>query len=58
MSSNRQDKPAAGSNPGQPYNRGSSDRARPVPGEVFVRTSGGSALLTQTKSLFKRLMKG
>jgi len=58
MSSNRNDKPAAGYNPAQQYDRGSSDRIKPIPGETFVRTAGGSVLLTQTKSLFRWVMKG
>lgn len=54
----RRDRPTAGHNPAATYDRGRGDRITPVAGEVFVRTAGGSVLLTQTKSLFRRLMKG
>lgn len=58
MSSNKRDKPAAGFKPDATYDRGKGDRIKPAAGEVFVRTKGGSVLLTQTKSLFRKLMKG
>ncbi len=53
MSQNRSDQPAAGHYPAAPYVRG-GDRETPAPGRVFVRTSGGSVLLTQTLKLFGR----
>lgn len=53
MSSNRNDKPSAGSYPQAPYTRG-GDRQTPNPGRVFVRTSKGAVLLTQTLNLFRR----
>ncbi len=53
MSSNRNDKPAAGHMPAAPYVRGGG-RETPDKGRVFVRTPGGSVLLTQTLNLFRR----
>lgn len=54
MSSNRNDKPAAGFKPDATYDRGQGDRIKPDRGEVFVRTAGGTTLLTQTLNLFRR----
>jgi hypothetical protein len=56
MASDKKDLPKTGLT-GENYDPAESARNKPLPGELFVRTSRGSVLLTQTHQMFLRKVR-